>query len=208
MRKYRVKSDVKKCMKHFLRCGGQRAVECGDDPPGGLSTLSAQQMAHGGVIPHSSSSELSAHQMLARVTSAKGYLAMMATVISLQELRLLFGAKTGKGRARGHDVSAAPSPNLSEKGECEDTRCVCRPSPGSWMRSMSFASIYRSTTESMISNSRRIVGPDAKAMEPRRLSISRVLVGLSMMHAQTPVMRVKLKKRTRHRAPHDSSTTN
>ena len=87
MRKYRVKFDVKECMKHYLRCRGQLAVECGDDPPGGLSTLSAHPMAHGGVIPHSSSSELSAHQMLARLTCAK-----------LQRLRLLFGAKTGKGR--------------------------------------------------------------------------------------------------------------
>ena len=34
MRKYRVKLDVKECR-------GQLAVECGDDPPGGLSTLSA-----------------------------------------------------------------------------------------------------------------------------------------------------------------------
>ena len=64
MRKYRVKFDVKEC-------SGQVAVECGDDPPGGLSTLSAHQMAHSGVIPHSSSSELSAHQMPARLTSAK-----------------------------------------------------------------------------------------------------------------------------------------
>ena len=66
MRKYRLKFDVKECMRHFSRCGGQQAVECGDDPPGGLSTLSAHQMAHGGVVPHSSSSELSAHQMPAR----------------------------------------------------------------------------------------------------------------------------------------------
>ena len=72
-------------------CRGQLAVECGDDPPGGLCTLSAHQMAHGGVIPHSSSSELSAHQMPARLTSSK-----------LQRIRLLFGAKTGKGRVRGH----------------------------------------------------------------------------------------------------------
>ena len=84
MRKYRVKFDVKECR-------GQLAVVCGDDPPGGLSTLSAHQMAHGGDIPHSSSSELSAHQMPARLTSAK-----------LQRLRILFGTKTGKGRVRGH----------------------------------------------------------------------------------------------------------
>ena len=45
MRKCRVKIDVKECVKHYSRCGGQRAVECGDDPPGGLSTLSAHQMA-------------------------------------------------------------------------------------------------------------------------------------------------------------------
>ena len=32
MRKYRVKFDVKECMKYYSRCGGQRAVECGDDP--------------------------------------------------------------------------------------------------------------------------------------------------------------------------------
>ena len=72
MRKFRVKIDVKECMKQFSRCGGQRAVECGDDPPGGLATFSARQLAHGGVIPHFSSSELSAHQMPARMTSAKG----------------------------------------------------------------------------------------------------------------------------------------
>ena len=71
MRKYPVKFDVKECMKHYSRCRGQLAVECGDDPPGGLSTLSAHQMAHGGVIPHSSSSELSAHHMHARLISAK-----------------------------------------------------------------------------------------------------------------------------------------
>ena len=51
MRKYCVKFDVKECR-------GELAVECGDDPLGGLSTLSAHQMAHSGVIPHSSSSEL------------------------------------------------------------------------------------------------------------------------------------------------------
>ena len=33
--------------------------------------------------------------------------------------------------ARPRDVAGAPHPNLSGKGECEDTRCVCRTSPGS-----------------------------------------------------------------------------
>ena len=100
MRKYRVKFDVKECMKHFSRCGGQRAVECGDDPPGGLSTLSAHQMAHGGVIPHSSSSELGAHQRLARVTSAK--IAKITPPI--------WGKVREKTSAKPRDVAAAPLP--------------------------------------------------------------------------------------------------
>ena len=93
MRKYRVKFDVTECMKHYSMCGGQRAVECGDDPSGGFSTRSA-------------------HQMPARDDLWIGKVAMMATLIPRQKLRLLFGATTGKVRVRGtHDVSAAPPPD-------------------------------------------------------------------------------------------------
>ena len=101
MRANRVTFDETECTKHFSRRGGHRAVECGDDPPGGLSTLSAHHLAHGGVVPHSSSSELSAHQMPARDDLWKGKPAMMAAMIPRQKLSLLFGAKTGKGRVRG-----------------------------------------------------------------------------------------------------------
>ena len=97
MRTNRVKTDLKKCTKHYSRRGGRRAAERGDDPPGGLSTLSAHHLAQGGVVPHSSSSELSAHQMPARDDLWKRRPAMMAAVIPRQKLRLLFGAKTGKG---------------------------------------------------------------------------------------------------------------
>ena len=41
-----------------------------------------------------------------------------------------------------------------------------------------------------------------------RLSISRVLVGPGMMHAPTPVARLKTKQRARQHAPHDSSNIN
>ena len=96
MRKYRVKFDVKECR-------GQLTVEYGDDSPGGLSTLSAHQMAHGGVIPHSSSSELSAHQMPARLTSAK--IARITPPV--------WGKVRERTSAKPHDVAAAPPPARS-----------------------------------------------------------------------------------------------
>ena len=142
-------------LREKSRCGGQRAVECGDDPAGGLSTLSAHQMAHGGVVPHSSSSELSAHHLPARDDRCKRYLAMMATVIPGRR------TKTGKGRVPGH-MTCLPLFPLDHhlqrygrvarcvhgqwlrlhqgerygvsyktrlgKAECEDTRCVFRTS--------------------------------------------------------------------------------
>ena len=108
-RKYRVKFDVKKCR-------GQLAVECGDDPAGGHSTLSAHQMAPGGVIPRSSSSELSAHQMPARLTSAK-----------LHRIRLLFGAKTGKGRVRGHMTCLPHLTRILSRKGVERGRMMCLP---------------------------------------------------------------------------------
>ena len=174
MRKYRVKFDVKQCMKHYSRCTGQLAVECGDDPPGGLSTLSAHQMAHGGVIPHSSSSELSAHQMPARKTSAK-----------LQRLRLLFGAKTGKGRVRGHMMWLAHHPRLG-KG-VERGRTMCLP------HLPRFSTVF----STRMSWGLGLLIRTRKPWGPVRLSISRVLVGLSMTHAPTTVMRVKNKRRAR-----------
>ena len=172
MRKYRVKFDVKECMKHFSRCGGQRAVECGDDPPGGLSTLSAHQMAHGGVIPHSSSSELGAHQRLARVTSAKGYLAMMAPVVPRRR------KKFGKGVERG--------------------RMMCPP------HLLRFFTVF----STRLSWGLGLLGQTRKPLGRVRLSISRVLVGLSTMHAPTPALRTKDKCTSdiRSRAPHDSSS--
>ena len=102
MRKFRVKFDEKEC-------GGQLAVECGDDPPGGLSTLSAHQMAHGGVIPHSSSSELSAHQMPTRLTSAPGHDGEGHT--STKITPPIWGKDRERTSARTHDVSAAPHPD-------------------------------------------------------------------------------------------------
>ena len=156
-------------MKHYSRCGGQRAVECGDDPPGGLSTLSAHQIAHGGVVPHSSSSELSAHQMRARDDLWKGKPAMMATMIPRQKLRLLFGAKTGKGRVRRHMM---------------------------WLPHHSRIFTVFSTR---LSWGLGLLGHTRKPLGRIRLSISRVLVELSVMHAPTPVMRVKRKAHTTSR---------
>ena len=94
-------------------CRGQLAVECGDDPTGGFSTLSAHRMAHGGVIPHSSSSELSAHQMPALLTSAR-----------LQRPHLLFGAKSGKGRVRSHMMWLPHHPRLGKGVERGHMMCL------------------------------------------------------------------------------------
>ena len=167
MRKYRVKFDVTECMKHYSMCGGQRAVECGDDPSGGFSTRSA-------------------HQMSARDDLWKGKLAMMATLIPRQKLRLLFGAKTGKVRVRGHMTCL---PHLSRIITFNDTSFQqCRGAWDCWDRRF-FNNVVGSG----------IVGTDAKALGRVRLSISRVLVGLSMMRAATPVMRVKRKAHTTSR---------
>ena len=119
MRKYRVKFDVKECR-------GQLAVECGDDPPGGLSTLSAHQMAHGGLIPHSSSSVLSAHQMFVWLTSAR----IAKTTPPIWE----------RTSAKPHDVAAAPPPNLSRKG-VERGRMMCLPQ-------LSWITAFNDTVES------------------------------------------------------------
>ena len=74
----------------------------------GLSTLRAHQMAPAGVVPHSSSSELSAHQTPARYHLWKGYLAMMATMVPRRRI------KTGKGRARGHIMWLPHRPRLGK----------------------------------------------------------------------------------------------
>ena len=154
--------------------------------------------------------------------SPNGYLqryGRVARCVHGRQHHLHRGERFGDGKlvrerlsARQHDVAGAPLPNLSGKGECEDTRCVCRTSPGSWMRSMSFASIYRSATESMISNSRGIVGPDVKAMGSRPAQHLSGPRGAQHDACADPrdarKIKKKKKKRTRHRAPHDSSTTN
>ena len=87
MRKYCVKFDVKECR-------GELAVECGDDPLGGFSTLSA-------------------HQMPARLTSAR-----------LQRLRLQFGAKSGKGRVRSHMMWLPHHPRLGKGVERGHMMCL------------------------------------------------------------------------------------
>ena len=166
MRKYRVKFDVKECMEHYSRCRGQLAVECGHDPPGGLSTLSA-------------------HQIPARLISAKGYLAMMTKVISLHRLRLLFGAKIGKGRVRCF-LMWLPHHSRLGKG-VERGHMTCLPHL-SWVLTV---------FSTRMSWGLALLGWTRKPWGRVRLSISRVLVGLSMMHAPTPVMRVKNKRASR-----------
>ena len=199
MRKYRVKFDLTECMKHCSMCGGQRAVECGDDPSGGFSTRSA-------------------HQMPARDDLWKGKLAMMATLIPRQKLRLLFGAKTGKVRVRGHMTCLPHLPRIITFNDTVEWLGV--------LMDNSFTCTEENATESgKLVRKRRvrghmtclahlppdlhrffnnvvgsgIVGTDAKALGRVRLSISRVLVGLSMMRAATPVMRVKRKAHTTSR---------
>ena len=164
MRKCRVKFDVKECR-------GQLAVECGDDPLGGLSTLSAHQMAHGGVIPHTRSFELSAHQMPTRLTSAK-----------LQRLRLLFGAKTREGRVRGHMMWLPHHPGLGKGVERGHTMCLPH-----------LTRILTVFTTKM-SWGLGLLGRTRKPWGRVQFSIPRVLVGPSMKRALTPVMRVKNKR--------------
>ena len=178
MRKYRVKFDVKGCTKHFSRCGGQRAVECGDDPPGGLSTLSAHQVAHGGVISHSSSSELSAHQMPARLTSGKG-------TWELWRLSSLFKNTPpirGKDRERMSGGHMMWLPHHTRLGKGVERGHMM------WLAHLTrFFTVF----STMLSWGLGLLGRTREPLGSVRLSISRVLVGLSMMHAPTPVMRVK-----------------
>ena len=91
--------------------------------------------------------------------------------------------KTGKGRVRGHMM---------------------------WLTHLSRI-LKRSTIESTSSNSRGIVGLDAKAIGPRpALASLESVVGLSLKHAPSPVLRFKEKRTadTRPRAPHDNSSVN
>ena len=172
MRKYRVTFDVKERR-------GQLAVEFGDDPPGGLFTLSA-------------------HQKPARLTSAK--IAKITPPI--------WNKVRERTSAEPHDVSAAPPldhclqrysrvhlhrgetrsgkaeceatwcgwrtfPNMAAKGECEDTRCFCRTSPGS------LPSFQQGCRMALL-----LLGLTRKP---------RGRVRLSMTRAQTPVTRGKTK---------------
>ena len=69
---------------------------------------------HGGVIPHSSSPELSAYQMPARLTSAR--IAKLKPPI--------WGKVRERTSAKPHHVAAAPLPNLSRKA-VERGRMMC-----------------------------------------------------------------------------------
>ena len=179
MRKYRMKFDVKECR-------GQPAVECGDEPPGGLSTLRAHQMAHGGNISHPSSSELSAHQMPARLTSAR----------IAKTTPPIWGKVRERTSAKPHDVAAAPpldhclrrysrvhlrrrqrcgdGETRSGKAECEATWCGWRTSPnlpgkGECEDTRCVCRTSPGSLPSLQQGCRgpQIVGPDAKATGPR-----------------------------------------
>ena len=91
-------------------------------------------------------------------------------------------------------MSAAPPPNLSRKGVERGHR---RTSPGSLQSS-----------QTSMSWGLGLLGRTRKPRGRVRLSISRVLVGPGMMHAPTPVARLKTKQRARQHAPHDSSNIN
>ena len=97
-------------------------------------------------------------------------------------------------RARPHDVAGAPHPNLPG---CEDTRCVCRTSPGSLP---SFQQGCRGGLG--------LLGRTRKPWGRARLSVPRVLVGPGMMRAPTAVTRLKTRQRARQHAPHDNQSTN
>ena len=93
------------------------------------------------------------------------------------------------------------------KEECEETHCVCRTSPGFQMRSMSFASFWRSATEGMSPSSRDIVGLDAKATGPRPAWHLSGPDGAQHDACADPrYARKKQKTCTRHHAPHHSSS--
>ena len=113
-------------------------------------------------------------------------------------LQLQRKTRSGKQSARPHDVADAPP------SECVRERRVrghkmCLPHL-SWI-------LKRPTIERMSSGSRGVVGLSAKAIGPRpALASLESVVGLSLKHAPTPVLRFK-EKRTADTTSRTSITT-
>ena len=161
-------------------------------------------MAHGGVVPHSSSFELSAHQMPTLDDICKVYLAMMATMTPRRRI------KTGKGRVRGHMMWLPHHLPLGKGVERGHMMCLTNlPRILDPKRELRI-DLTINYWEHELKFERDCWARRESHWAASGSSISRVLVGLRLMHAPTHVMRVKKKRTTgtRPRAPHDCQSVN